>query len=51
LKRELANFVIGVSDVPKYDIIWTENGDVTDSFIPEILTFKAINQVFSFQSK
>ena len=25
------------SDVPKYDIIWTENSDVIDSFISEIL--------------
>ena len=23
-----------------YDIIWTENGDVIDSLIPEIMTFK-----------
>ena len=26
-----------ISDAPKYDIIWTENNDVIDSFISEIL--------------
>ena len=26
-----------ISDAPKYDIIWTENSDVIDSFISEIL--------------
>ena len=25
-----------ISDAPKYDIIWTENSDVIDSFISEI---------------
>ena len=29
-----------ISDAPKYDIIWTENGDVIDSFISKILTCK-----------
>ena len=29
-----------ISDATKYDIIWTESGDVIGSFIPEILTFK-----------
>ena len=31
---------IGQSDAPKYDTIWSENGDMIDRFIPEILTFK-----------
>ena len=26
-----------ISDIPKCDIIWTENSDVIDSFISEIL--------------
>ena len=29
------------SDTPKYDIIWTENSDVIDSFISEILEYKS----------
>ena len=37
---ELANFFTGLLDAPMYDIIWTENGDLIDSFIPEILKFK-----------
>ena len=37
LKREFANFFISLSDAHEYDIIWTENGDEIDSFIPEIL--------------
>jgi len=53
---ELANFFIGLSDTPKYDIIMTENGDVIDGFIAGILTFKAcptrikhkLNVKFSF---
>ena len=40
------NFFIGSSDALKYDIIRTEKGDVIDSFIPEILTFKFL---FSLQ--
>ena len=31
------HFLAFISDAPKYDIIWTENNDVNDSFIPEIL--------------
>jgi len=30
-----------ISDAPKYDIIWTENTDVVDSFISEILKYKS----------
>ena len=30
-----------ISDAPKYSIIWTENSNVTDSFIPEILKYKS----------
>ena len=40
LKGEFDNFINDLSDAPKYDIIWTENRDVIDSFIPEILMFK-----------
>ena len=29
-----------MSNVPKYDIIWTENSDVIDSFISEILKYE-----------
>ena len=30
-----------ISDTPNYDIIWTDNSDVTDSFISEILKYKS----------
>ena len=30
-----------ISDAPKFDIIWTENSDVIDSFISEILKYKS----------
>ena len=30
-----------ISDAPKYDIIWTENSDVIDSFISEILKYES----------
>ena len=33
--------VYNISDVPKYDIIWSENSDVIDSFISEILKYKS----------
>ena len=33
-----------ISDAPKYDIIWTENSDVIDSFNPKILAFKACSK-------
>ena len=29
-----------ISDAPKYDIIWTENGDVVDISISEILRYE-----------
>ena len=44
LKREFADFFIGISDASKYDIIWTKNGDAIDIFIPEILTFKELGK-------
>ena len=52
LKGEFANFFTGLSDVPNYDIILTEYGEVIGSFIPEILTFKecSISQEGSNQS-
>ena len=31
-----------ISDAPEYDIIWTENSDVIDSFIPEILKYESL---------
>ena len=31
-----------ISDVPKYDINWTENSDVIDSFISEKLRYKSL---------
>ena len=30
-----------ISDAPEYDIIWTENSDVIDSSISEILKYKS----------
>ena len=30
-----------ISDAPKYDIIWTENSNVIDRFISEILKYKS----------
>ena len=30
-----------ISDAPKYDIIWTKNSDVIDSFILEILKYES----------
>ena len=36
-----------ISDAPKYDIIWTENSDVVDSFISEILKYESSVSVSS----
>ena len=33
-------FFIGRSDAPKYDINWSENENLIDCFIPEILILK-----------
>ena len=30
-----------ISDAPKYDIVWTENSHVIDSFISEILKYNS----------
>ena len=30
-----------ISDAPKYDIIWSENSDVIDGFISEILKYES----------
>ena len=30
-----------ISDAPKYDITWTENSDVIDNFISEILKYES----------
>ena len=40
LKGEFANFLYGRSDSLKYDIIWSENENLIDRFIPEILMLK-----------
>ena len=32
-----------ISVAPKYDIIWTENSDVIDSFIEEILKYAPVS--------
>ena len=34
-----------IPDAPKYDIIWTENSDVFDSFIAEILKYNSSSQI------
>ena len=39
-KGEFANIFIGQCNAPKYDIIWSENSDVIDRNLPEILMFK-----------
>ena len=31
---------IGLSDAPKYDVVWTENEKLIGGFLTEILTFK-----------
>ena len=36
-----------ISDAPKYDIIWTENSDVINSFISEILKYKSYTCVLA----
>ena len=30
-----------ISDAPKYDIIWTENSDMIDGFITDILKYES----------
>ena len=37
-EKEFANSFIGVSEAYKRDIIWTDDDDVIDLFIPQILT-------------
>jgi len=39
MKLSISLYII--SDAPKYDIIWTENSDVIDSFISEILKYES----------
>ena len=34
-----------ISDAPKYDIICTENSDVIDSFISEILKYEVLSVI------
>ena len=38
--RQLFQLTHLISDIIKYDITWTENSDVIDGFIPEILFSK-----------
>ena len=40
MKLSIASLYI-ISDAPKYYIIWTENSDVIDSFISEILKYES----------
>ena len=44
LKGEFANFFIGLSDASKYDIVWTENENLINRFLPEILTPKEFSK-------
>ena len=39
--------LFNIYDAPKYDIIWTENSDVIDSFISEILKYESSVIVYS----
>ena len=39
-KMRVCQFFLLANDAFKYDNILSENGDVIDCFIPEILTFK-----------
>ena len=40
LERRVCQFFISLPDAPKYDIIRTENENLIDRFLPEILTIK-----------
>ena len=40
MKLQIISLYI-ISDVPKYDIIWTENSDVIDSFISEKFKYES----------
>ena len=40
VERRVNQFFIGLSDAPNYDIIWTENENLIEHCIPEILAFK-----------
>ena len=39
-----------ISDAPKYDTIWTENSDVIDSLISEILKYESSVIVSSIEN-
>ena len=39
--KVLITSLYNISDAPKYDIIWSENSDVIDSFILEILKYES----------
>ena len=41
---------IGSSESPNYDIIWNENGDMIDSFIPDILTLEKCSKRVQYVS-
>ena len=45
MKLSISLYII--SDASKYDIIWTENSDMTDSFISEILMYEYVIQSFT----
>ena len=40
LKQSITS-LYSISDVPRFDIIWTENNDVIDSFISEMLKYES----------
>jgi len=44
-KGEFANFIIGLSDAPKYDIIWTKNENLIER---QYLWKEAINHIAVF---
>ena len=41
MKLSIITSLYIISDAPKYDIIWTENSDVIDSFISVILKYES----------
>ena len=41
------NFFIGVSDAPRHDIIWTENGNVIDCFKSKDIVFQRVQYLLN----
>ena len=46
LKGEFGNILIGPSDAPKFNIIWTDTKNFIDRFLPDILMFKECSKRF-----